>query len=315
MFMIGWFIRFSINNICTVNYLDSFSLIANIYYFFIACLATFSEVYGLLNNLPSIFELYNSIYHGVRLFSFDQYIKTKIPTVNTDHIYMVETPDETRGGSQSKGKNVDTSQGDKSPVSRPNSPGSDTSETEYWKNQLFIYKHALTSIGKPNYSLTVDEIYAKEEVCRMDEYSEEKIKHAMTLIERNINFPYNDPEAVRLEKMRLDMDRDAEMRTKSYIAWAEKQALLSSARRKLELLAEYNRKNHHSFGIHGISKLPQDEVQNLTVAELKCVVDVINSDSNVSPDIRSRVINGTIRGGINVNNPIIKYLDNIIVKK
>ena len=81
IFIIGWLMRFGINTLWTVNYLDPFDLIAIMYYFFMGCLATFSEVYGMLNNLPSIFELYNSIYNGVRLFNFDQYIKAKIPTV------------------------------------------------------------------------------------------------------------------------------------------------------------------------------------------------------------------------------------------
>ena len=81
-----------------------------------------------------------------------------------------------------------------------------------------MYKDALTSIGKPNNTLTADEIYAKKQVSSINEYSKDKIMFAMTLIERNINFPINDPEAVRLEKVRLQLDRDAEMTTKPFIS-------------------------------------------------------------------------------------------------
>jgi hypothetical protein len=54
IFIIGWLIRYGISSILTVNYLYFLDIITNIYYFFIACLITFSEVYGMLNNIPSI---------------------------------------------------------------------------------------------------------------------------------------------------------------------------------------------------------------------------------------------------------------------
>ena len=94
-------------------------------------LVTLSEVNGLLNNLPSIFELYNSLYHGVRLFNFDNYIKSKF-TLNINPIYLVETSNQTGVGPESKGKNVDTSHSNQNPPkSRSNSPGSNISDTEY----------------------------------------------------------------------------------------------------------------------------------------------------------------------------------------
>ena len=79
---IGWLMRFGINTILTVNFKDPLDLIANIYYFFMVCLVTFSGSLGLFHKLPSIFELYNSLYHGVRLFNFNQYIKAKVPKVD-----------------------------------------------------------------------------------------------------------------------------------------------------------------------------------------------------------------------------------------
>ena len=81
IFTIGLLIRFGISSLWIVNFRDSFDLIANIYYFFVVFLVTFSEYLGLFARLPSIFELYNSICHSVRLFNFDQYIKAKIFTV------------------------------------------------------------------------------------------------------------------------------------------------------------------------------------------------------------------------------------------
>jgi hypothetical protein len=105
------------------------------------------------------------------------------------------------------------------------------------------------------------------------------------------------------------------MTTKSFISWTEKQALLSSAKRKLESLPEYNRKNHHMYGLSAIDKMPNKEIENLTAAELKSLIDVINNDPSVSSDIKDRIKKGTIRGGIGVNNPIIKYLEYVIIKK
>lgn len=69
------------------------------------------------------------------------------------------------------------------------------------------------------------------------------------------------------------------------------------------------------YGLSAIDKIPNKEIENLTEAELKSVVDVINNDTNVSSEIKDRIKKGTIRGGIGVNNPIIKYLENIIIKK
>jgi hypothetical protein len=52
--------------------------------------------------------------------------------INIDQIYLTESSDKTRGGSESKGKNVDTSHNNQSPPkSRSNSPGFNISDTEY----------------------------------------------------------------------------------------------------------------------------------------------------------------------------------------
>jgi hypothetical protein len=79
----------------------------------------------------------------------------------------------------------------------------------------------------------------------------------MKEIQINISFPIHDPEAVRLENLRLKLSRDAELRSKAshmensrlphaYTSDVENSRLLSSAKTKLESLGEYNRKNHKS---------------------------------------------------------------------
>jgi hypothetical protein len=69
------------------------------------------------------------------------------------------------------------------------------------------------------------------------------------------------------------------------------------------------------YGLSAIDKMPNKEIENLTAAELKSLIDVINNDPSVSSDIKDRIKKGTIRGGIGVNNPIIKYLEYVIIKK
>jgi len=81
----------------------------------------------------------------------------------------------------------------------------------------------------------------------------------MKEIQRNIFFPTHDPEAVRLENVRLKLSREAELRSNAfashvensrlshvYTSDVENSRLLSSAKTKLESLGEYNRKNHKS---------------------------------------------------------------------
>jgi hypothetical protein len=108
--------RFGISNLWIVNFKDPFDLIANIYYFFIVCLVTFSESLGLFGRLPSIFELYNSIYHGVRLFNFDQYIKAKISTVGIKPYLNCDNNNPTLGNSTLKERlNPDSISSNKDP--------------------------------------------------------------------------------------------------------------------------------------------------------------------------------------------------------
>jgi hypothetical protein len=93
----------------------------------------------------------------------------------------------------------------------------------------------------------------------------------------------------------------------------QQESLLSSAKTKLEALAEYNRKNHRNIGVS--SKTAYPELEPFTAAELKCVADKINSDPNASLDIKKKVVRGTIDGSIGPNNAIISYLDTITKKK
>jgi hypothetical protein len=66
----------------------------------------------------------------------------------------------------------------------------------------------------------------------------------MQEIKRNISFPTHNPEMVRLENLRLNLMREAELRSKAYSLHTESSGLLSSAKSNLESLAEFNRKNH-----------------------------------------------------------------------
>jgi hypothetical protein len=92
----------------------------------------------------------------------------------------------------------------------------------------------------------------------------------------------------------------------------KEQSILSSAKLKLEALAEYNRKNHTSLSVY--NRTPDSKIDKLTSTEINCVVDKINSDPDVSPLIKNKVATGTIEGSISVNNLVIKYLDTIIKK-
>jgi hypothetical protein len=135
----------------------------------------------------------------------------------------------------------------------------------------------------------------------------------MQEIKRNIFFPTHDPEMVRLENIRLNLMREAELRSKAYSVHTENSGLLSSAKSKLESLAEFNRKNHKSKAMTSLVtsnfKLSTG-VDPLTDAELKSVIDKINSDPDAR-HLRDKVIGGKISGSIGPNHPIIKYLESL----
>jgi len=62
------------------------------------------------------------------------------------------------------------------------------------------------------------------------------------------------------------------------------------------------------------SKIPNNEIANLTFTEMQAIVDKINSDPNASIEIKNNVAQGTMQGPIRVNNAIIKYLDTVTKK-
>jgi len=138
----------------------------------------------------------------------------------------------------------------------------------------------------------------------------------MEEIKRNISFPTHDPETVRLENTRLSLMRYAELRSKAYSLHTENLALLTSVKSKLEYLADFNRKNNtnKSMSSSVIASLKLSTgIDPLTDAELKSIVDKINSDPDAK-HLRDKVKGGKISGPIGPNHPIIKYLE-FIVKK
>jgi len=207
--------------------------------------------------------------------------------------------------------------------SHPGTP--ELSEQDYWKSQLKIYEDALSALNK-SINLTKDEIYAKNQVSSIGDFSKESIENTMKEIQRNISFPTHDPEAVRLENTRLKLSRDAELRSNAYASYVENSRLphaytsdvensrlLSSAKTKLESLGEYNRINHRSWGLnHPASSFKVTTgIDPLTDTELKCVIDKINSDPNAPQYLKDKVVGGKISGPINANHAIIKYLESI----
>lgn len=195
--------------------------------------------------------------------------------------------------------------------SGPGTPG--LSDQNYWKSQLKIYEDALSALNKSNTNLTRDEIFAKNQLYKIGEFKRETIENSMQEIQRNISFPTHDPEMVRLENTRLKLSRDAELRSKSYTPHVENTGLLTSAKTKLESLAEFNRKNHtaRSMTTSETSSFKLTTgVDPLTADELKSVIDKINSDPDAK-HLRDKVAKGKIQGPIGTNHPIIKYLESL----
>jgi len=189
----------------------------------------------------------------------------------------------------------------------------ETSDIDYWKSQLKLYENASSALDKKT-NLTPDEIYAKNQLFSIGEFNKRAIEDSMQEIKRNISFPTQDPEMVRLENTRLRLSRDAELRSSTYSLHKEKLNLLSSAKTKIESLGEYNRKNHRVMGLtraHDTFK-ELTGMDPLTDAELKSVVDQIRNDPNAPQGIKDKIVGGKISGAINGNHPIIKYLDNIV---
>jgi hypothetical protein len=130
----------------------------------------------------------------------------------------------------------------------------------------------------------------------------------------------------RLEKVRLSLSRDAELRTDAFKKYEElkiaesikqenlikEQSILSSAKIKLEALAEYNRKNHAGYSIN--KKVPNNEIETLTATEKKCLVDKINSDPNAPQALKNKIVKGSIEGKISINHDVIKYLNTLSKK-
>jgi len=91
-----------------------------------------------------------------------------------------------------------------------------------------LYLDALSSIGKPDNTLTKDEVYAKNQISSIGEYNKITIQSSISEIERNINFPINDSEIARMEGVRLNLSREAEMRTKSFVKAQEQLKLIEA---------------------------------------------------------------------------------------
>jgi len=161
-------------------------------------------------------------------------------------------------------------------------------------------------------SLTDDEKYAVEQLSKINHYNKEKIENTIGEITRNINFPINDPEVLRQENLRLSLLRDSELYRSSFKYSLNNQemekSLVNSALIKLELLVDYNQKNHSRIGIK--RDIPASNVRALTDAEIKAVVDKINNDPYAPQDVKNKVANGKINSPrFGPGNSIVKYLN------
>lgn len=123
------------------------------------------------------------------------------------------------GEGSSRGPNYSGRPQNASGGSRPGTP--QLPDQDYWKCQLKLYVDALSALNK-SVNLTSDEIYAKNQVSQIGEFNKEAIEKSMQEIHRNIHFPTHDSEAVGLEKLRLSLSRDAELRSNAYLLHVEK---------------------------------------------------------------------------------------------
>jgi len=297
IFTIGFLIKAGIYYLTNLefNYRDPKDLIGNLYSLFMACFLSFSEHFGLFAWLPSISDLYNALVNRIKLFNFDNYMKSKITTVDYKPYLCYDNNNEPSGSnSQSTGQSVNT----RGPGNI--SPSSDTSDKDYWKEQKELYENMLATYNKDNNLLSVSDLQNKRQIL-----------DAILEAERNINFPSHDSEAVRLENLRLRLLREDEMRSESYLRFIEQKALRASALSKLEQLAEYNRANHHAIGISGIINATDKNIKPLTIDEINSIISITKKDPNLPSDLRDKISNNTIVGSIGVNHPIIKYLNDI----
>lgn len=277
-----------------VNYRDPSDLIGNLYSLFMACFITLSEYFGIFAWLPSISDLYNSIVHRIKLFNLDNYIKTKISPDHYKPYFCYGDEDILRG---SKIQATDRGKGTKD--SGNNSPSLVMSDKDYWKEQKKLYENILATYGNDDL-LSVSDLQNKKQVLE-----------AISEAERNINFPTDDPEVMRLENIRLRLLREKEMNSESYRKFFEQKAFRSSALNKLEQIAEYNRVNHRGIGLNGIYNATNNSLKPLTKDEMDSIINVIKKDPNLPKEVADKIKDDTILGNIGVNNPVIKYLKDI----
>ena len=273
--------------------------------------AYFSDLFVLI---PSPVDLYNSFMHGKPLFDFK--LIDLLPT------HKISDNDINVNNSKPKPLYMNTDNGEGS--SRTNNTNdnkpsdnsmlySELSDKEYWEAQRKIYQDGLKALAKPiGSSLTDDEKYAVEQLSKINHYNKEKIENTIGEITRNINFPINDPEVLRQENLRLSLLRDSELYRSSFKYSLNNQemekSLVNSALIKLELLVDYNQKNHSRIGIK--RDIPASNVRALTDAEIKAVVDKINNDPYAPQDVKNKVANGKINSPrFGPGNSIVKYLN------
>lgn len=330
IFTVSWIFKWAVSYLIVVNWNNFNNIMVYAHSLFMISLCIISEEGGIFNRLPTLFDLYYYISHYGLKGLIDLLLKERLEKgeIPFGPFYMEKGISNATGSSSSTGPI--SSAGPSSSTGPSSSGGPNTnpvpiaprpapsassglSDYEYWKSQLSIYQEALKCFDKPDYQLTTDELYCRNEVKKMNEYSTDKIRDAMSLLERNINFP-TDPESSRMEKVRLDLLRDAELRSESYVNHQKKQALLLSAKTKLENVVEFNSKNHARIGLSNIDKHNDETLKNLTADELKVIVDIITKDPYASDEVKKTIASGKIVGSIRGNSPIIKYLNSIIKK-
>ena len=277
---------------------------------------SFSSAYlsDLFVLIPSPLDLYNYFMHGKPLFDFKLIDLLPMHKISDSDIKVNNSKPKplcmNTGNGEGSSRNNNTN--DNKPSNNSILFG-ELSDKEYWEAQRKIYQDGLKALAKPIGSfLTEDEKYAVEQLSKINHYNKQIMENTISEITRNINFPINDPEAIRQENLRLNLLRDSELSRSSVKDSLNKQeiekSLVNSALIKLKLLVDYNQKNNSKIGI--TRDIPTSNVKALTDAEIKAVVDKINNDPYAPQDVKNKVANGKINSSrFGPGSSIVKYLD------
>jgi NADH-ubiquinone oxidoreductase chain 5 len=90
IFTIGFIFRNIINYFFNVDFSDPLNVIANMHYLFTALILVLTDNFSIFSNLPTIHELYNSIFNRVRLFNFKSDI-LKLPEITEAQLEIIKS--------------------------------------------------------------------------------------------------------------------------------------------------------------------------------------------------------------------------------